>query len=105
VHTHGHRRSGRRSRESERLTPEERAAIREQALIWRKRWRDEMAAGNPANSTKEPQRFKQRQQTNGLDRAKFASGIARAEFGRFYWDERKGGPTAPPRRHKERRDE
>jgi hypothetical protein len=89
VHIHGHRGSGRRSRERERLTPEQRAAVIEQALIWRQRWRDEMGARKTANGAAKPQKIKQPQQTNGPDRAKFAAGVARAEFGRFYWDERK----------------
>ena len=105
MHSHGHRRSGRRSCEGERLTPEQRAAILEQALIWRQSWRDEMGAWNTASGALKPKRIRQPQQTNGLDRAKFAAGIARAGFGRFYWDERKNGPITRRQKSKERRDE
>jgi hypothetical protein len=101
VHIHGHRRSGRRFRESERLTPEQRAATFKQALIWRQRWRDETGAGKTAPDPAETETIEARKRTNGSDRAKFAAGIARAEFGRFYWDERKAGPTTRRQRRKE----
>jgi len=103
VHSHGHRRSGRRPRNEDWLTPVQRAAIFDEALRWRQEWRDEMGVRDAANGPAEPQRIKQ--QTNGLDRARFAAGIARAEFGRFYWDERKSAATAHRPKPKERRNQ
>jgi hypothetical protein len=41
------------------------------------------------------------------ERAQFAANIARAEFGRFYWDEeqaKKAGKKKPPRSYRRRND-
>jgi hypothetical protein len=87
--THGHRRSGCCARQGDRLTPEQHAATFKLALFWRQGWRNEIAARNREDGAAEIQTVERPRQTNGLDRAKFAAGIARAEFGRFYRDERK----------------
>jgi hypothetical protein len=107
VHTHGHRKSGRRPAQRDWLTPEQHAAAFAQALTWRQRWRDEMVARNREEDAEKIQTVKRPRQTNGLDRAKFAAAVARAEFGRFYWDGRKDRLSANGRKRsdKKRRNE
>jgi hypothetical protein len=63
------------------LSPEELAAMYERALRWREAWRAELADrknGVNGHSVLAPVKRKDKP-------AKFAAGIARAEFGRFYW--------------------
>jgi hypothetical protein len=58
-----------------------------QALAWRESWRAEAAetkrGANALNGPADPEQAKRR--------ARFAAGIARSEFGRFYWDARREG--------------
>jgi hypothetical protein len=58
----------------------------DQALVWRDEWRAEITAGK-VQPTKKPSP----QRTDGdtmRRQAGFAQAVARAEFGRFYWDKR-----------------
>jgi hypothetical protein len=58
------------------------------ALFWREQRRKAVAIKAPAAEKEAPRR----PQANGDDRARrarFAENIARAEFGRAYWDERR----------------
>jgi hypothetical protein len=77
------------------LSPEELAAAHERALRWREEWRDDVAGreggmnGYPAL----PPALRPPVQ-DGKPSAQFATAIARAEFGRFYWS----GPAAGPAR-------
>jgi hypothetical protein len=73
-------------------------AAYELALKWREEWRAEKAAAAPAltPNSEAPSR------PNGNDakhRVKFAKGIARAELGRAYWDERLHRNANKPARH------
>ena len=80
-----HGRPGRRRTPREWRTPEQLALAFEQALLWRALWRarallpddepeEEAGLATAANSQAE----------NAARRARFATAIARAEFGRFY---------------------
>jgi hypothetical protein len=89
VHNNGHRGSGSRAKAGAWLTPQQHAAALSLALEWRQRWRDEArdrGNGAPEGSAAKPPG---RPRTSTNDRAAFAAGIARAEFGRFYWDAKK----------------
>lgn len=101
MHIRGHRGSGRRpTGRGPALTPQLEAAAFERALEWRREWRAEVAAraagnGNAAHDTAErPQRPSKR------DGAKFAAEIARAEFGRFYWDAKRNQLPAAQRKRR-----
>lgn len=60
------------------------------ALGWRETWRAETGENAP---NKKPDGEEKKRW------ARFAAGIARAEFGRHYWDARKAGaPNRPPPR-------
>jgi hypothetical protein len=79
------------------LTPQQQAAAFERALEWRQEWRTEMAGrgngdANAPGRLVEASRRKPRAGDN-RDATKFAAGMARAEFGRFYWDARKEQPS------------
>ena len=72
------------------LSPEEAGALRALALGWRDAWRRQKAAGPGTPGlvgTEKPNSPDRPRKLNGenLERAKFATSIARAEFGRFYW--------------------
>ena len=72
------------------LSTEEAGALLRLALGWRDAWRSEKAAGPGIPSpvgTKKPISPDGPRKLNGenLERANFATSIARAEFGRFYW--------------------
>jgi hypothetical protein len=83
------------------LPPEQIEANYRAALRWREEFRAEKAAGwAKAAPPKAPEAPRPSGAEAG-DRAKFAKGIARLEFGRAYWDERLQrevkGPAARPR--------
>jgi len=89
VQFNGHRGSGSRSKAGALLTPQQQAAAFERAVEWRQEWRAELAGRNSGNGYQPgtaPARPKRQPQSA---RAAFAAGIARAEFGRFYWDAKK----------------
>ena len=76
------------------LTPEEAEAQFHRALIWREAWRAEkaraaapMVRGGVAEPAVRPD--------DQARRARFAESVARAAFGRAYWDERKERGTRP----------
>jgi hypothetical protein len=87
VTSHDHKR--RRFASAKALTPEQAAAIRRLVCGWRDDWRAEIAAHNgaaangsaPRREGKSPRPAK----TQQAGAAKFATAIARDEFGRFYW--------------------
>ena len=76
-------------------SPGEASALRRLALEWRDEWRRDKASGpgipTPVRTdgprTDAPKSPDRPRKLNGenLERAKFATSIARAEFGRFYW--------------------
>jgi hypothetical protein len=87
VQSNGHRGSGSRPGFGTWLTPEQQAAARERAIAWREEWRAE-AAGRKTKKLEQPNPAP-RPRKGESGQAAFAAGIARAEFGRFYWDEKK----------------
>jgi hypothetical protein len=81
------------------LTPQQQAAAFERALEWRREWRTEIAArvNGHANARHQPAEAvepKPRPATDKREAAKFAAAIARAEFGRFYFDDERERPAA-----------
>ena len=76
-----HRGARRRLAESQPLSAQELAAARKLGREWREAWRAEQAG--KANGAAARARPAERQVSAGQD---FAAGIARAEFGRFYWN-------------------
>jgi hypothetical protein len=78
-----HRGSRRRLGVSQPLSAQELAAARKLGREWREAWRAEQAG--KANGAAARARPAERQVSAGQD---FAAGIARAEFGRFYWNAR-----------------
>jgi hypothetical protein len=96
VHNHGHRGSGRRPH-TPAIAPDADPAAFERALRWRGEWRAEIAGDFPTNgsaaneSAERPNKARFKKKADH-DRARFAAAIARAEFGRFYWDKRHNQP-------------
>lgn len=89
-----------------RPTPEQFAAAHEEALKCRAWLRSEKktATSGPNGQTPPPPR---RPRNEAKERAQFAANIARAEFGRFYWDEertKEAGKKKPPRAFRRRND-
>jgi hypothetical protein len=86
---HGHRGSRRRLGPVRKASAEELAAVRKLGLTWREDWgaekagRIEAANGAPAAASKGAER-----ESKAAGGGNFAEGIARAEFGRFYWNAR-----------------
>ena len=79
-----------------------RAIMLAHVLRWREEWQAEMAAraakregGNANGRMIIEQAPRPRRDGNA---AHFAAGIARSEFGRFYWDQKRDGPSTGPRR-------
>jgi hypothetical protein len=99
VHSNGHRGSGSRPRTWARLTPQQEASAFELALEWRRSWRAEVGVrrGNGEAPAKPAKRLPLKPDAS---RAAFAAGIARAEFGRFYWDAKR--QRLPPAKTKPR---
>ena len=71
-----------------RLTPAQIAAVQKVARIYREEWRKEVAA-NAAAAANGGDGARRRNRDEAVERAAFASAIARAELGRNYWDKRK----------------
>ena len=91
MQSHEHRRPPRRQGPAEPLSPEQSAERHQRALLWREAWRAEVAARvNGVNGHAAPPPAP-RPKPAAKSSARFASEIARAEFGRFYW---KGAPPA-----------
>ena len=87
VHDNSGSRGGRRAKPL--LSPEQIEANYRAALRWREEFRAEKAGGMlRAPAPKSSPRPARRERDAGADRATFAKGIARLEFGRAYWDER-----------------
>jgi hypothetical protein len=87
IHDKNGSRGGRRARPA--LSPEQIEANYCAALRWRDEFRAEKAAGGL--KAPEPRILSpppRRERDEGADRAAFAKGVARLEFGRAYWDER-----------------
>jgi hypothetical protein len=84
----------RRRRAPIKLTPQELAWAREDAIRWRVALRAERNGGvaaqpaEPAKGMAEPR--------DAAERARFAAAIARAEFGRFYLKEAGKAPRRKP---------
>ena len=89
--SHQHR-DARRVGASRPWTAQELAAVRELGRQWRDAWRAEKTtpAGKPNGAAAADSKPVQpeRKPRAGAD---FAAGIARAEFGRFYWNEARDG--------------
>jgi hypothetical protein len=66
-------------------TPEEIARAHEDALWWRARLRAEVAGEVLAAIAPQPAPVPASAQREAAERARFATAIARAEFGRFYF--------------------
>ena len=92
---HEHRGSRRRLGPVRKASAEEIAAVRKLGLMWREDWRAEKASrtetanGAPAAASKGGQR-----ESKAAGGGSFAEGIARAEFGRFYWNAKLAGELA-----------
>jgi hypothetical protein len=102
---HEHRDSRRRLDTIRKESAEERAAIRKLGLTWRDTWRAEKAgpietANGRAVAASTPSQ-RDRRSTGG---SSFAEGIARAEFGRFYWNAKLERALRTARRPEPRRD-
>jgi hypothetical protein len=65
-----------------------------EALEEREEWRADMTAGYRGMSPQASTRHRVRREVH--PRGTFAEGIARAEFGRFYWDVRRHGGAPRP---------
>jgi hypothetical protein len=90
VDFHENRRLRRGQTSANSLKPEQAGATHSLALEWRDAWRTE-AATRDANGTaavKEPAKARR------SDTARFATAIARSEFGRFYWSGALAGQLA-----------
>lgn len=84
--SHDHKR--RRFASAKGLTPEQAEAIRRLVCGWRDDWRAEIAARNGAANAPAQRRDAKSSRavkTQQAGAAKFATAIARDEFGRFYW--------------------
>ena len=75
-----------------RYSAERQAELHDEALEWRKQWRD----GGLPEPELEPEAEENEGDDQAAQRARFAAGIARAEFGRFYW---KAPPVKKRRRN------
>jgi hypothetical protein len=106
VRFHEHRGIGRKKKPLLRPTPEQLAAAHEEALKWRERLRSEKTtATNGPNGQTAPRLRRPRDEAK--ERAQFAADIARAEFGRFYWDEERSEKICkkkPPQSYRRRND-
>jgi len=85
--SHDNLRSRRRAAVAHRQTPEQLTVARENALKWRDEWRAEVkACATKGNGTL--QRTMRPIMKEDRQAARFATAIARAEFGRFYWSDK-----------------
>jgi hypothetical protein len=79
------------------LKPEQLAANHQLALQWREEWRAE-CSGAPQRPpvSPDPEPPPERRRDELKHRAQFAEGIARLEFGRAYWDEKRQSRSKKP---------
>ena len=70
------------------------AAAHEQTLKWREAWRDEVKARARANGREVLLRPACPAERPVRRTAHFASALARAEFGRFYWSDKQAAQLA-----------
>ena len=83
-----------RSQRRQKHSSEPDATTHRQALGWREIWRTEAAATERLARAAEQRPDSEEKKR----RARYAAGIARAEFGRHYWDARReAGVTKRPR--------
>jgi hypothetical protein len=95
MHIHTSHRSAANSGDVRQLTSQERESLLRLAKQWRQEWRAEVAV----RARVTPSEHK-----NGKSHsATFAAAIAKAEFGRFYWDARRKPAREPSRRKREKR--
>jgi hypothetical protein len=84
---HEHRGSRRRLDPIRKESAEELAAIRKLGLTWRETWRAEKAGPiETANGQAAAASTPSQRDSKSTGGSSFAEGIARAEFGRFYWN-------------------
>jgi len=104
---HEHRGPRRRLDASQQRSAAELAALCELGRKWREVWRAEKAAqAEPANGPIPPETKPAAPGSRVRIGEDFAAGIARAEFGRFYWNDKLDGQlkaTMTPRRTRGRR--
>jgi hypothetical protein len=94
-----HRPARRRQSPAFAPTPEQRAAAHADALYALAVWRAECAARAEASEPQVLTRLTRRPPADGATRrAQFATQAARAEFGRFYWQDPLAGKKKPPKR-------
>ena len=104
MHFNEDRGSRRRRGELQRQKLLEQAPAHSLGLEWRAMWRAEQtgkAKQARPNGSAEPKSKRAERVRDQSDAAAFAAAIARAEFGRFYWSEKGGGPAKtlkPPRK-------
>jgi hypothetical protein len=106
VRFHEHRGDRRKKKPLPRPTPAQLAAAHAEALKCREWVRSEKTTAANAPNGQSPLRPK-RPRDEAKERAQFAANIARAEFGRFYWDEeraKEAGKKKPPRSYRRRND-
>ncbi len=103
--SHQHRDARRRLGAIRPCTAQELAAVRELGRQWRDAWRAEKTTpaekpnGAAAADSKPAQ-----PERKGIVGADFAAGIARAEFGRFYWNETLDGQLKAAMTRRPKRD-
>jgi hypothetical protein len=99
VKTANHKPAGRRQYPAFARTPEQALAAHADALYARALWRAECAAGAEASEPELLTRMTRRPPAEAAARrAQFAMQAARAEFGRFYWQDPPAGPKKPAKR-------
>ena len=87
MNVHERRDARDRTGASQQRSAQELAAIRELGREWREAWRAEKAGRAETVSASTAAAAKPAQpERNARAGADFAAGIARAEFGRFYWN-------------------
>jgi hypothetical protein len=106
VRFHEHRGIRRKKKPLPRLTPDQLAAAHKEALKCREWVRAEKrATTNAPNGRIAPRSIRSRHEAK--ERAQFAANIARAEFGRFYWEQERAkgaGKKKPPQVYRRRND-
>jgi len=105
VTSHQHRDARRRLGASRPWTAQELAAVRELGRQWRDAWRAEkngLAENLNGAAAAEPRPA--RAERKAIAGADFAAGIARAEFGRFYWNETLDGQLKAAMTRRPKRD-
>jgi hypothetical protein len=100
VRSPDHRPAHRRHYPARQPTPEQAAAAYAEAFKSRAQWRAECAAGIKVSEPQQvPARITPRPPADeATRRAQYAAQVARAEFGRFYWQDPLAGKKKPPKR-------